>query len=77
MQRQQLFVRWLPKNMFKKAKKEQEKKNSIFSKNCLSNKNVVNGKTNTYLETLNGANDMSADPLAKSPMIPLHCSAAR
>lgn len=26
----------------------------------------------TYLETLNGANDISADPLTKSPMIPFH-----
>lgn len=31
----------------------------------------------TYLETLNGANDISADPPIKSPMIPFHLSATR
>lgn len=29
----------------------------------------------TYLDTLNDANDISADPLTKSPMIPFHWSA--
>lgn len=58
-------IRWMTKNCLKCHEK----------KNCLSNKNAVNGKTNTYLETLSGANDISADPLIKSPMIPLHRSA--
>lgn len=26
----------------------------------------------TYLDTLSGANDMSAEPLTKSPIIPFH-----
>lgn len=31
----------------------------------------------TYLETLNGANDISADPPIKSPIIPFQFSAAQ
>lgn len=34
-------------------------------------------KRKTYFDTLNGANDMSAEPLTKSPIIPFHWSSAQ
>lgn len=52
----------------------------LFSRKMISKKGVsiwINALLcydGTYLDTLNGAKDMSAEPVTKSPMMPFQCS---